>query len=181
MAFQREHTYQFPRYHLIHIAEWEYDAKHFIRTMRPNLWYYISASSHDILPINNDYLEDRRLLLDCVPTELRAALENLDSVPRMWRFLTRTFRFMTEEQRTAYLVHDGHPPFSVTQEVENAVHPWDSLFQGYQTLVEQQAYTIQCLINRDTSQMPQQENHSEQANHIMEFLRFLRRKLCICG
>ena len=98
MAFHREHTYQFPRYHLIHIAEWEYDAKHFIRTMRPNLWYYISASSHDILPINNDYLEARRFLLDCVPTKLRAALENLVFVPRMWRFLTRTFRFMTENR-----------------------------------------------------------------------------------
>ena len=76
-----KHTYQFPRYNLIHIAEWEYDARHFIRTMRLKLWYYISGSSHDILSINNDYLEARRLLLDCVPTGLGAAHENSDSVP----------------------------------------------------------------------------------------------------
>ena len=57
------------------------EASQFIRTLRPNLWYYVSASSHDILPINNDYLEARRLLLDCVPTVLGAAHENSDSVP----------------------------------------------------------------------------------------------------
>ena len=88
---------------------------------------------------------------------------------------------MTKEQRVAYLATDEDSPFSVTQGVESAGHPWDSLIKSYQTLVEQQASIIQCLINRDTSQMSLQENQSEQANHIMEFLRFLGRKLCICG
>ena len=44
---------------------------------------------------------------------------------------------MTQEQRAAYLANDGHPPFSVSQEVESVVHPWDYLIRGYQTLVEQ--------------------------------------------